>query len=340
MLHIRPGSRHRTMEVEVRNVSRLAPKETLRKLFTMIGSLLYFEHRPDTGGSYFCRLVYGNIIDGFRAVRLTGTELGDRRFNVIPISLLSSSLESSANFSFMDDKSFDSTYRMATGPEVKANLCTAIVWRGDSTTKDPEAKLESPTAKELDNSKRILSQFDVEELKSMCGGEDVVHCVYPLTHRGLRLVLVQFIDRSSMKLAFDRLRVARCSDGSRALIDDAWRRFESRWLMNALEAVLISEKRIKTQSSNRDSDTRSGSKSSSDRYSKIESSSISRSGSSSDHRYLNSDSRLKNESKISTESKPGGDSKSRDKSLEVERDFSVRSSDRDRSPSETRYARR
>lgn len=180
-------------------------------------------------GSYECKVVYGNISEAKRAVRLSGTELGDRSFTVEMV-------QSSAD-RFRSRSSEGSGAGVGVGVDgrkiAKEAVKTAIVWglaererqrrtehqqtaaqpREDRERKkdreEGEKDRDKDRAKEKDR-----EQEEVEKVVALCGGRDVVIDVRLL--EGSKGALVEFVDRATMLLAFERLKIATLPNGSRA----------------------------------------------------------------------------------------------------------------------------
>ncbi len=218
------------MQVRVSNVSKLALKEMLRTLFAKLGTLVYFAHYPNVArhdGSYEVLLVYGNVSEARRALALDGAELGDRRFEV--------RLEGErARFAHGDSRcKYDRTLRDEGG--TRQPLRTALVWG-------------------------LTGREGVGEVEALCGGPSMVSTVLPLVAQGgaqdgtqdgaqegaqegregkeeaFTSALVEFKSKTDMHLAFERLNVAKLSDGSYAKIDEAWMRVDPLGAPNPLPA--------------------------------------------------------------------------------------------------------
>lgn len=160
----------------------------------MLGDVLAFDHHPEyhrayegrlingfslilRNGSYVCQVVYSNIKDGKRAVRLDGTTLGDRAFTVTPVRC-------------------PSRFRRRHGPSERIRRA------------QPESVHRTALISELP------AAAGGEELVALCGGSAVVSDCFIL--EGGSEALVEFVDRPSMLLAFERLKVATLSNGNHA----------------------------------------------------------------------------------------------------------------------------
>lgn len=125
-------------------------------------------------GSYECDIVYSNIREAKRAVRLNETVLGDR---VLGVTLVKS----------------PARFRLRSSPS------------------DQLRRLYS----ESTHRTAILSDLpsvSTEDLMTVCGRGNVADIV--MLESGW--ALVEFLDRPSMLLAFERLKVALLPDGSHA----------------------------------------------------------------------------------------------------------------------------
>jgi hypothetical protein len=161
-------------------------------LFGIVGNILVFEHNPEyTGqdhpvtdpifsvvkrdGSYECDIVFVNIGEAKRALRLTGTQIGDRIFTVTAVTTAAR---------FRRRQSSEPVRR----PYPESVYRTALI-------------------------RELPSMVEKEALEVVCGGATVVSEIVMLDGS---VALVEFIDRPSMLLAFERLKVATLPDGSHA----------------------------------------------------------------------------------------------------------------------------
>lgn len=174
--------------------------------------MLFFDHHPNIktrDGSYECDIVYANLSEAKRAVRISNTTLGDRTFTV----------------SLVTDPT---RFRLRTASE-RLRHCEAA----------------SRTAYVYG-----LPRSDIEELMALCGGAEVVSAVQPINENS---ALVEFVDRPSMFLGFERLKVATI-EGVCAKVEEAWRRVDPDYhpVMKEQERRKSEENRANTTVDRRD----------------------------------------------------------------------------------------
>lgn len=128
-------------------------------------------------GSYECDIVYTNLCEARRALRLNGTSLGDRSFTV---SLVTDASRFRAHQP-------SERVRRAAGSSCRTGLLTGI------------------------NGERLSE----EEIASMCGGSQAITDVVKLDSG--REALIEFAEPSGIALAVERIKIAAPSDSSRSI---------------------------------------------------------------------------------------------------------------------------
>lgn len=137
-------------------------------------------------GSYECDIVYTSVREARRALRLSGTTLGDRAFTVQLVT---------------------------EGARFGARRASERI-----RAAHPEAAHQTALIQGLP------SGTTEEAVVALCGGAAVAKSAVLLD--GGERALVDFADRPSMLLAFERLKIATLPDGSHAHIGEAWRHID------------------------------------------------------------------------------------------------------------------
>lgn len=193
-------------------------------------------------GSYECKIIYSNLSEAKRALCLSGTQLGDRQFNVfLPSNYFpspgSSTAEPAADIKVSSVKRQDGL----------AFIPTLTVPLGSNIELTKFADYELRKCVQIDSAKTALvsglpRSFTPEQIVVLCGGTDLVLDAIIIEDQFTRrtgfvnppanitadkapstsqssgevshMALVEFIDRSSMLLAKERIKVALLPDGS------------------------------------------------------------------------------------------------------------------------------
>lgn len=208
----------------MRNISKLASRQVMRRLVEPLGFVLHFEHHPDVGanaGAYHCRVIYAHVIDAYKAVMaLDGKELGDRRLAVsIGDGLLLSEVEDSSSSS-KEQAVYQTLQRW---------------WKGGLEARLSEWKRSNRNSQNIITAVlwSLPENVTIDQVGDFLGGVSLVRHVFvlPSSTMGGTQAIVDFIDRGAFELAMKRVQTTDFpgSSSTRVKMDHVGVRLDPRW---------------------------------------------------------------------------------------------------------------